>query len=132
MSSDHEGARDSSWFDPLIMRHVAPVVEILSARYRVGRGLLWGNAAHYMEWALAELEARPDAVAEDARRARGELLDRREWPGLGRNPLHGAIRYVSDGEAEIRRRRVCCLRHLLPGVAGCGSLCPLAHVREEH
>lgn len=117
-------------FDALVVDHVAQVVERLTERYRVGKRLLWVNAAHYIEWTLSELATRAE-LADEARMARELLLERAEWPGWGRNPLQGAIRYVEEGGDIVRRRRVCCLRHMLPSVAGCGDLCPLETVRNE-
>lgn len=117
-------------FDPLVVEHLHPVVEHLAGRYSVGRRLLWVNAAHYIEWTLSELATRPH-LAHAAGRARDLLLDRHEWPELGRNPLHGAIRYMDEDGRIARRRHVCCLRHMLPSVAGCGDLCPLERIRNQ-
>ncbi|QRM32611.1 (2Fe-2S)-binding protein (plasmid) [Microvirga sp. VF16] len=60
----------------------------------------------------------------DGRRDQGyELLRCRQWPDGWRNRLYDPVRYVGEPEAVQRMRRVCCLRHRLPGVAACSG-CP--------
>ena len=114
------GTRYSRLFDG----HVAPLIAHFAGHFSVSPRLLWTNAAAIFEWALQQVaatgEAAPEALAEgfalleahtDARGKRSLMLD--------------AVRYpMQDGE-PTRQRKICCLRYLLPGVAHCGSLCPL-------
>ncbi|WP_371348899.1 (2Fe-2S)-binding protein [Ancylobacter sp. IITR112] len=50
-----------------------------------------------------------------------KLLARRRLASGAANPLAEPVRYLADG---TRQRRVCCLRHLVPALAYCGT-CPL-------
>lgn len=129
----HGGRRDPevgafARFEPLVRRHLAPLVEALAARGGPGRRALWGNAGRYLQWTLDEIEGMaggPDAAAEGRR-----LLDDPTDPHGRDNPLHDTVAYVEAGDGPRPRRRVCCLRFLLPGVEGCGDLCPLPEVRD--
>ena len=47
------------------------------------------------------------------------------------NPMFGAVCYPLESGEPVRRRKICCLRYLLPGDEGCGSLCPLLKVRTQ-
>lgn len=129
----HAGRRDPEAdaferFGTLVWDHVSPLVETLAGRAGPGRRALWGNAGRYLQWILDELEERPggrEAAAEGRR-----LLQSPVGPDGRDNPLHGTVDYVETEGGRRPRRRVCCLRFLLPGVEGCGGLCPLPEVRE--
>lgn len=115
-------------FRGLIRHHLAPLVAAVSHQWRLAPRLLWANAAHYLEWTLAELardEEEPSEAVDMSRR----LVSAERWPDGWTNPMAGAIRYVDEGGGCVRRRRVCCLRHRIPSVEGCGALCPLKKVR---
>ncbi|UIY44794.1 (2Fe-2S)-binding protein [Methylobacterium radiotolerans] len=50
----------------------------------------------------------------------------RAGPGCARSPLESPLaQALCPGASGCRRRRVCCLRHRLPGVPSCGALCPV-------
>lgn len=114
-------------FRSLVRDHLEPMIHAWAARYRIAPRTLWGNAAHYLEWTLGQLEKR-DSCARNARSAR-VLLDAPCWPDGWTNPMAGAIRFVLEGESRVRRRRVCCMRHRINSVEGCGALCPLPCAR---
>lgn len=110
-------------FSSVFEGHIEPLVEHFSETFRVSRRLLWTNAAAAFEWALQQAEPlHPCREAVSEGRA---WLERRTMAGGRPNPMYGAVLPCGqDGEAQ-RRRKVCCLRYLLPGFEDCGSLCPL-------
>lgn len=111
-------------FRPLLRGHVEPLVEALTDRSGLVRSLLWGNAGSYLDWTLSLLAS--ETEGEEPRETPGSrLFGARRWPDGWRNPLSGAMRVVGKGGAGTRRRRVCCLRHLIPQREGCGEACPL-------
>lgn len=121
-----EGASRSADGDPfarLFEGHVAPLIALLTRQFRVSPRLLWVNAAQIFEWTLQQLPA--DLVDPQALAAAHLRLERRLEPSSQRNPMHEAVRYPMEQGEPVRRRKLCCLRYLLAGVADCGSLCPL-------
>lgn len=123
------GAAPFARFDGLVRRHVAPLVETLAPHVGLSPDTVWTNAGRYVQWILDEIE-RSRGEADVARSGR-RLLDAKDWPDGGENPLHDTIRYVDRDGRSVPRRRVCCLQYLIPDLEGCGELCPLPHVREE-
>ncbi|NBJ13416.1 siderophore-iron reductase FhuF [Microvirga arsenatis] len=115
---------DAERFASLFRGHIEPLIRTLAARFKVSPRLLWNNAADVFEWTLQQAAgagmAKPD-VLEEGR----SLLNDRLWAGGAPNPMFGLVRYVRQEEQETRRRKVCCLRYHLPGIACCGSICPL-------
>lgn len=109
-------------FGPLVFEHAAPLVARF-AQDGLSPRLLWSNLAVYIEWIVRELGSRIDG---DLAREGMALLDDAQWPDGRPNPLHGLLGRSAAGDgAEFTRRRVCCLRYLLPGMPGCGMICPL-------
>lgn len=88
----------------LTSSHLAPLIEALAKGSGLSRKVLWGNAAHYLEWIIAQFS------------------DGSTTPLPA--PMTNAIRYVEENGNRVRRRKVCCLRDRVPGVESCGSLCP--------
>lgn len=114
---------DGDPFTRLFEGHVAPLIALLTGQFRVSPRLLWVNAAQIFEWTLQQLPiglVDPQALA--AARLR---LERPQEPSGQRNPMFGAVCYPIEQCEPVRRRKLCCLRYLLAGVADCGSLCPL-------
>jgi ferric iron reductase protein FhuF len=110
-------------FARLFDGHVALLVAGLAARFRVSPRLLWSNAAAIFEWALQQV---PDGAGQaEARTEARDLLERRLDSAGQRNPMFDQVRYPLEAGEPVRRRKLCCLRYLLPGVADCGSLCPV-------
>lgn len=109
-------------FGHLIFDHFDPLIEMWSERSEVTRRLLWSNVGNTFEAMLCRVEAGSGATPrlEEAR----HLLDEPLWPVGRSNPLHAAVRYVADGDALVRRRRVCCLQYLLPDRRFCKA-CPI-------
>ncbi|WP_105384948.1 siderophore-iron reductase FhuF [Neorhizobium alkalisoli] len=107
----------------LMLGHVEPLVEAIAANASVAPKLLWNNVAAYLSWILKEIaHQRGHELVEDGL----ALLDEPIWPDGRRNPMHGMIRIARQQcGLEFSRRKVCCLRYNLPGVAGCGEACPV-------
>lgn len=112
---------------PMLRAHAEPLIAGLAAHAGVAKKLLWSNAAGYLGWIIRDIGARrnpgatPDAI---------ELIEAPIWPDGWKNPFFGAIRQQCDENGEqFGRRRVCCLRYSLPGVPGCGRVCPLPEGR---
>lgn len=129
----HGGRRDAGAdpfrrFEPLVRRHLAPLVERVASHVGLSEGVLWGNAGRYLQWILDEIESLEGGESPAATGRR--LLEVPAWPDGWENRLHGSVGYVEADGSRVARRRVCCLRFLLPGMEGCGSLCPLPEVRD--
>ena len=89
--------------------------------------MLWSNVAVYADWVIREL----GAAMPERRDAALALLDSKTWPDGTSNPLYGWVRQETapDGSC-FSQRRICCLRYILPGVPGCGMICPIPAGRE--
>lgn len=110
-------------FARLLDGHVAPLIAQLAGQFRVSPRLIWSNAAAIFEWALQQV---PDGAGQEEARAEArDWLERRLDPAGQRNPMFDQVRYPLVAGEPARRRKLCCLRYLLPGVADCGSLCPV-------
>jgi ferric iron reductase protein FhuF len=95
-----------------------------------------GNAAVILDYVARELGGAPGgplgdgegdgaacaSACTDACDDVAACLGWRAGPGCARSPLAQAL---CPGASGCRRRRVCCLRHRLPGVPSCGALCPV-------
>ena len=101
----------------LVEGHLRPFIALCHARCGLAPRVLWGNAATILDYVAREI-GDGDAAARDEVAA---CLGWRRGPGCARTPLAEAL----CPEASGCRRRACCLRHRLPGVASCGPLCPL-------
>jgi ferric iron reductase protein FhuF len=105
-----------------IRHHAAPVIEAMATTGKVSPKLLWSNLAVYADWAIREFGAEDQTLQAAAL----DLVTCETWPDGWRNPMSGQLRRENDTDgACFTRRKVCCLRYLLPGVPGCGMICPL-------
>lgn len=119
-------------FATLIDAHLTPLIAALAAHSGASPKVFWSNAGNYFEYFAEALEAHPMASPGAAEPAR-ELLAARQLPDGRRNPLYQPVRYLADaagGEPE-RRRRLCCIRYLIPELGYCGN-CPLERGNERH
>ncbi|WP_211928309.1 siderophore-iron reductase FhuF [Ciceribacter sp. L1K23] len=112
-----------SALQPLLLRHATPLIAAISENTGVARRLVWSNLVAYFAWIVTEIGRLTDSALE----AEGlELLQTALWSEDIPNPMLGLVQEISgSGGVTINRRRVCCLRYLLPGIAGCGEVCPL-------
>lgn len=111
-------------FARLFDGHIDPLIEHFAHHFGMSKRLLWTNAATVFEWTLQQAaafdNASPVALAE------GRALLERQFEACGRrNPMQGAVQWHQRDGQPVRRRKVCCLRYLLPGMEECGDLCPL-------
>ncbi|SDN70285.1 ferric iron reductase protein FhuF [Methylobacterium phyllostachyos] len=107
----------------LVEAHLRPFVELCHEQCGIAPRILWGNAAVILDYVARELEGSlgdgEGAACDDV----ADCLGWRAGPACARSPLSQAL---CPGASGCRRRRVCCLRHRLPGVPSCGALCPVA------
>lgn len=115
--------------EALITDHLEPTVAALVAVSGLAPRLFWNNAASYFDWVVRAAAGHPRVPCERAEAAL-RLVEAAVLPCGVPNPMHGAIRPILEDGVETRRRKVCCLRYKLPGVPGCGGLCPLPAVRQ--
>ena len=115
-------------FDKLISHNLESLIASMCRSFDIAPRVLWSNAGTVIEWTLTQFA--PSARDTGALAEGQRLLQQRSRAGKA-NPLYEPVRYVPENGPLIRRRRVCCLRYRLDGVAHCGDLCPLPSVRGE-
>lgn len=106
--------------DRLLAERVAPAVRCLRAETGLSMRLLWENAGGHLFWTLGTLARE---VPEQAGAVREALLALR-WPQEACSALT-LMRADALAGLDAPRRRVCCLRHALPGFSKCAGICPL-------
>lgn len=130
LADDGEHRRENATdrFSRLFRGHVEPLIGHLAAQFKVSPRMLWTNAADIFEWTIQQAatmgHAHPEALSE----ARA-LLDRKIGASGSPNPMFGLVRYPKEDGRANRKRKICCLRYLLPGVECCGGICPLPPAR---
>lgn len=133
-------AREGDWSDgenddllsfvvPLVSQHIPEIVSQLKAQGGIAPKLAWNNAAVYIDYAFNATEREHPADG-DAWAARPLFLEP-QLPDGSPNPFLGCLRHEIDGGEAVCRRKVCCLRYLLPGVPSCGELCALPGQRKQ-
>ena len=125
----HGAGRDSAiapGLAGLVEGHLRPFVELCHLRCGLAPRVLWGNAAAILDYVAGELGGGPLEVRDGADAPHcaevAACLGWRDGPACGRSPLAQAL---CPGAPGCRHRRACCLRHRLPGIPSCGTLCPL-------
>lgn len=106
--------------DRLLAEGITPVIQVLRAETGLSHRLLWENAGGHLFWTLKTIaRENPDRAVEAA-----EALQALCWP---RDACTALTLMRADALAglEAPRRRVCCLRHGLPGFSKCEGICPL-------
>ena len=110
--------------DRLLAEGVAPVVQALRVETGLSARLLWENAGGHLFWTLRmiarDIPERAGAAA--------EALQALRWP---RDACAALTLMRADAVAgfDAPRRRICCLRHGLPGFSKCEGTCPLLRPR---
>jgi ferric iron reductase protein FhuF len=115
-------------FKKLVSNNLEPLIASMCQSFEIAPRVLWSNAGTVIEWTLTQFA--PSARDANALAKGRQLLQQRSLAGKA-NPLYEPVRYAPENGALARRRRVCCLRYRLDGVAHCGNLCPLPSVRNE-
>jgi len=121
-------ARGMARFAPLVRDHLAPMIEALSAADRITPRLAWSNVGVRIAGTV-DLARRAGRLGAEAEQDAAMLLGSASWPDGWANPVHEPLRAPPGGGPA--QRRVCCLRYLLPGFAGCGASCPVPGGRAE-
>jgi ferric iron reductase protein FhuF len=110
---------------PMLKAHLGHAVAQLKD-CGISAKLCWNNAAVYVDYALRLTEADAGAATADL-----PLFIRGCLPDGRANPFCGCMRQVEDGGERIARRKICCLRYMLPGVPSCGKRCALPGQRNQ-
>ncbi|WP_435268022.1 siderophore-iron reductase FhuF [Shinella sp. BE166] len=114
---------------PLVDCHLARVVALFKEKTGIAPKLAWNNAAVYIDYAFNATDRSP-AEGDDHWPSR-QLFDCPQLANGSRNPFHGCLRHEMEEGAVHCRRKVCCLRYMLPGIPGCGELCALPELRKQ-
>jgi ferric iron reductase protein FhuF len=133
-------ARKGEWSDgrdggllsfvmPLVRQHLAEIILQLKSVGGMAPKLAWNNAAVYIDYAF-NATARERMADGDAWASRA-LFSQTHLPDGSPNPFLGCLRHEIDGEETVCRRKICCLRYLLPGIPSCGELCALPAQRKQ-
>ncbi|WP_082475823.1 siderophore-iron reductase FhuF [Rhizobium sp. Leaf341] len=110
---------------PLVHQHLAAVVAALKSAAGLAPKLAWNNAAVYIDYAFNTTAPTRDSDGWAAR----QLFEQPALADGTANPFRGCLRHEPAGETTVCRRKVCCLRYLLPGIPSCGALCALPSQR---
>jgi ferric iron reductase protein FhuF len=110
---------------PLMDKHLVTVVQHLKTVGGISPKLAWNNAAVYIDYALRS--AGPEPLNDQADAMTGLRL----LPNGTPNPFFDCLRHEEEAGARVCRRKICCLRYLLPGIQSCGSLCALPSQRNQ-
>ncbi|MDK1375038.1 MULTISPECIES: siderophore-iron reductase FhuF [unclassified Sinorhizobium] len=110
---------------PLMEEHLAKVVGHLKAIGGISPRLAWNNAAVYIDYALRTAGIEPLSNQADA------MVGCRLMPNGAPNPFFDCLRHEEEDGTSVCRRKICCLRYLLPGIPSCGSLCALPSQRKQ-
>ncbi|OBZ93090.1 iron reductase [Pararhizobium polonicum] len=127
--SDSEEGDLLSFVMPLVSQNLAEIVAHLKTQGGIAPKLAWNNAAVYIDYAFNATERKRPADG-DAWASRS-LFSAPHLPDGSANPFLGCLRHEIDGEETVCRRKICCLRYLLPGIPSCGNLCALPAQRKQ-
>lgn len=114
-------------FAALIDDHLALVIAALARETGITPRVLWSNAGNYVEHAVATAGRSASAACPGVIHGQ-ELLASRARPDGRPNPLFAPVYYLDAQGRTGRRRRICCIRYLIPGQKYCGT-CPI--VRQD-
>jgi ferric iron reductase protein FhuF len=113
-------------FSFVIDAHIAPVIGAIARASGLSQKVLWSNAGNIVENVVSYCEKSAPAK-KSVEQARLLLRARRLSSGEP-NPLFEPVRYTHTCETQVRKRRVCCIRYLIPSLGYCKT-CPLP---EQH
>ncbi|AWM25727.1 siderophore-iron reductase FhuF [Sinorhizobium fredii] len=122
---DEGGQEIFSVLQPLMDEHLVKVIGHLKAVGGIAPKLAWNNAAVYIDYALRTAGTEPLSDQADA------MTGLRLMPNGTPNPFFDCLRHEEEDGGGVCRRKICCLRYLLPGIASCGSLCALPSQRNQ-
>lgn len=103
---------------PLLAGHLHPMIQASAAHSGLSPRVFWCNAGVVLDYVLRAFDdLAPQAAADLAADISAIAVSR-----LGDDSL--LSRPYESRSGEPPRRRLCCLRMRLPGIAGCGQICP--------
>jgi ferric iron reductase protein FhuF len=102
--------------------HIAAVIDAIARVSGLSQNVLWSNAGNVVENVIGYCE-RLAPTHSSVGQARVYLATRRLTNGEA-NTLFEPVRYVKLDGARIRKRRVCCIRYLMPCLEYCKT-CPI-------
>lgn len=114
---------------PLVHDHLGHVVAELKTHGGISPKLAWNNAAVYIDYAFNATQR--EQLADGETWASRALFCQPTLPDGSANPFNGCLRHEIEGGQTMCRRKVCCLRYLLPGIPSCGELCALPAQRKQ-
>lgn len=120
---------DHSAVQTLIEGHLDYFIARMKEIAALSQKLLWNNAAVYIDYALAC--GNGCGSAGSFRSSRASICSLSCFSDGSHNPISGCLKIEENGEAFTCRRKVCCLRYLLPGIPTCGSLCAKSEIRRQ-
>ncbi|WP_454856420.1 siderophore-iron reductase FhuF [Rhizobium binxianense] len=110
-------------FADLVDGHLAILIAALSGASGLSSKVLWANAGNVFENVIrhcANMLGEEHAGVLHGR----QLLSERLWRDKRPNRIFEPVRYVPAGGMTLRKRRVCCIRYLIPSLSLCKT-CPL-------
>ncbi|MDI7861784.1 siderophore-iron reductase FhuF [Rhizobiaceae bacterium n13] len=110
---------------PLVEKHLRQIVEQLRTRTGIAPRLAWNNAAVYIDYALRNSWTPTGNATVD------QLVECPRIQDGVSNPFYGCLRFEQEDGQTVCRRKVCCLRYMIPGIPSCGSLCALPNQRMQ-
>ncbi|QCI67346.1 siderophore-iron reductase FhuF [Phreatobacter stygius] len=110
-------------FAALIDGHLEPVIAALAGETGITPRVLWSNAGNYFEHALRTVERATSSAQPGVVHAKALLASRTRADGRP-NPLFEPVYYLDQQAETGRRRRICCIRYLIPEQKYCGA-CPI-------
>ncbi|AVY95830.1 MULTISPECIES: siderophore-iron reductase FhuF [Microvirgula] len=123
---------DTDRWSELLFDHLAPLIAALASHGRLAPRVLWNNLGNLLDAIFSRLPSSSEAD-------RLFLLEAGHWllpDGSGntlRNPMRYPVRHIAPLLPEVRTtptrlRRLCCLRHEIPGMVYCASCPHLEHL----
>lgn len=110
-------------FEELIDGHLAFLIAALSAASGLSAKVLWSNAGNIFENVISRCASAFGDGHTGVAHGR-QLLSARVWRDKRPNRMFEPVRYVPAGDVTLRKRRVCCIRYLMPSLSLCKN-CPL-------
>lgn len=108
-------------FSCVIDAHIAPVIDAIARVSGLSRKVLWSNAGNIVENVVSFCET--SAPAKNSVEQARKFLGTRQLSNGETNRLFEPVRYPEMNGAPVRKRRVCCIRYLIPSLGYCKT-CP--------